>query len=66
MPEQHLTRTTPQGDYHTAKCSAIKKLWRVAAQRYTAPASLVTSAIGPDYSVWVDLPDVPEKVGDLL
>ena len=32
--------------------SDIKRLWKLAGQRYTAPKQQVAAAIGPDYSLW--------------
>ncbi|EFN59920.1 hypothetical protein CHLNCDRAFT_49358 [Chlorella variabilis] len=34
----------------------IMRLWKVAGQRYSAPKEQVVAAIGPDYSLWKDLP----------
>ncbi|KAI7838681.1 hypothetical protein COHA_007483 [Chlorella ohadii] len=34
----------------------IKRLWKVAGQRYTAPKQQAAAAVGPDYSLWHDLP----------
>ena len=30
----------------------IKRLWKVAGQRYTAPKQQIAAAVGPDYSLW--------------
>ena len=37
-------------------CRDMRRLWKLAGQRFTASASQVAAAIGPDYSVWQDLP----------
>lgn len=47
---------------HRACCSEIRRLWQVAGERYRAAPAEVALAIGPDYSVWSDLPEAPEQV----
>lgn len=34
------------------RCRDIKRLWKVAGQRYTAPKQQAAAAVGPDYSLW--------------
>lgn len=34
----------------------IRRLWRLAGLRYGAPSGAVAAAIGPEYSLWRDLP----------
>lgn len=37
-------------------CSDIRRLWTVAGLRYSAPPGAIAAAIGPEYSLWRDLP----------
>ena len=32
--------------------SDIKRLWKVAGQRFTAPKQQIAAAVGPEYSLW--------------
>lgn len=44
-----LRRASPAG-------RDVKQLWKLAGQRYSAPMQQAAAAVGPDYSLWHDLP----------
>jgi hypothetical protein len=40
----------------------VRRLWKVAGARYAAPAGAVAAALGPEYSLWRDLPEDSSQV----
>lgn len=42
--------------------SDIRRLWKVAGQRYAAPPGAIAVALGPEYSLWQDLPRTSAEI----
>lgn len=40
----------------------IKRLWKAAGQRYSAPRQQQAAAVGPDFSIWQDMPTEPGQL----
>ncbi|KAL4447433.1 hypothetical protein ABPG75_004652 [Micractinium tetrahymenae] len=40
----------------------IKRLWKAAGQRYSAPKQQAAAALGPDFSIWRDMPAAPGQL----
>lgn len=43
-------------------CSDIKRLWKAAGQRYGAPKQQQAATVGPEFSIWRDLPAEPGQL----
>jgi hypothetical protein len=66
LPHRRAIRDIPQKHRRklVSRLSAggIRRLWQAAGQRYQASPSAIAAMLGPQYSLWNDLPKSPGEI----